>query len=140
VSLPWWGFALISATSAAAVAILGKVGVQGIPSNLATAVRTIVILVFAWGIVLARGEQRGMLKMPTKTFVFLVLSGIATGISWLAYFRALQLGPASKVAPIDKSSLALTLVLAALCLGEAMTWRTIGGTALIVAGALLTLR
>ena len=140
MTLAWWGYALISAVAAAAVAILGKIGVQGISSNLATAVRTVVIVIFAWGIVLARGEQRGMTKMPSKTLVFLVLSGIATGISWLAYFRALQLGPASRVAPIDKSSLALTIVLAAIFLGEPMTWKVAGGTALIVAGTLLTLK
>ena len=140
MNLPWWGFALISAAAAAVVAILGKVGVQGIPSNLATAVRTVVILVFAWGIVLTRGEHRGMTKMPTKTLVFLVLSGVATGISWLAYFRALQLGPASRVAPIDKSSLALTLVLAAIFLGEPMTWRVVAGAVLIIGGTLLTIR
>ena len=140
MNLAWWGYALISAAAAAAVAILGKIGVQGISSNLATAVRTIVILIFAWGIVLARGEQRGLFKLPTKTLVFLVLSGVATGISWLAYFRAVQLGPASKVAPIDKSSLALTLILAAIFLGEPMTWKVAGGTALIIAGTLLTLR
>lgn len=140
MNLPWWGYALISAAAAAAVSILGKIGVQGVSSNLATAVRTIVILLFAWGIVLSRGEQRGLAKLSAKTLVFLVLSGVATGVSWLAYFRALQLGPASKVAPIDKSSLALTLILAAIFLGEPMTWKVAGGAALIIAGTLLTLR
>jgi len=137
--MSWVGYALLSALFAAATAILAKVGVQGIPSNLATALRTGVVLVFAWGLVFARGEHRALAGVERRTLVFLALSGLATGASWLAYFRALQLGPASRVAPIDKASLALTIVLAWLVLGEPMTWRVAAGAALIVAGALLTL-
>jgi len=137
--MSWVGYALLSALFAAATAILAKIGVQGIPSNLATALRTGVVLVFAWGLVFARGEHRALAGVGRRTLVFLALSGLATGASWLAYFRALQLGPASRVAPIDKASLALTIVLAWLVLGEPMTWRVAAGAALIVAGALLTL-
>ena len=137
--MSWVGYALLSAVFAAATAILAKIGVQGIPSNLATALRTAVVLIFAWGLVFARGEHRALAGVERRTLVFLALSGLATGASWLAYFRALQLGPASRVAPIDKASLALTIVLAWLVLGEPMTWRVAAGAALIVAGALLTL-
>lgn len=135
--IPWWAYALASALFASATAILAKIGVKGIPSNLATAVRTGVILVFAWGIVLARGEHRALGAIERRPIVFLVLSGIATGASWLAYFRALQLGPASRVAPLDKVSLALTVVLAWSVLGEPMTWRVATGAALMLGGALL---
>jgi transporter family protein len=123
--MTWVTYALLSAGFAAATAILAKVGVEGVPSTLATAIRTVVILVFAWGIVLARGEHEALPALSRKAVLFLVLSGVATGLSWLAYFRALQLGPASRVAPIDKLSLAMTLVL---------------GVSLMVAGALLTLK
>ena len=136
----WWIYALLSALFAALTAILAKVGVQGIPSNLATAIRTLVILLFSWGISLARGEQHALQGVSRKTLLFLVLSGLATGLSWLAYFRALQLGPASRVAPVDKLSLALTVLLAGLLLGEPISWRVGLGAALMVAGALLTLR
>jgi transporter family protein len=135
----WWIYALISAAAAAATAILAKIGVQGVSSNLATALRTVVVLVFAWGIVFATGQHREIPKLGTKPLVFLALSGVGTGVSWLAYFRALQLGPASRVAPIDKLSLALTLVLAAVFLKEVITWKLGLGVALMVAGALLTL-
>lgn len=137
--MSWVGYALLSAVFAAATAILAKVGVQGIPSNLATALRTGVVLVFAWALVFARGEHRALASVERRTLVFLALSGLATGASWLAYFRALQLGPASRVAPIDKASLALTIVLAWLLLGEPLTWRVAVGAGLIVSGALLTL-
>jgi transporter family protein len=136
----WWIYALISAAAASATAILAKIGVQGIPSNLATAIRTIVISIFAWGIVLAGGEHRDFGKVSQRSLVFLVLSGIATGISWLAYFRALQLGPASRVAPVDKLSLALTVVLAGVLLKEPITLKVAAGAALIVGGTLLMIR
>lgn len=132
-------FALASAVAAAATAILAKIGVANVPSNLATAVRTAVILVFAWGIVIARGEHRALPQISNRSWLFLALSGVATGLSWLAYFRALQLAPASKVAPIDKLSLAFTIGLAVLVLGETVSWKTAVGAALIVIGALLTL-
>ena len=112
--MPWWVFAFGSAVAAAATAILAKIGVEGVPSNLATAVRTAIVLVFAWAIVLLRGEQQALSSLRGRPLLFLALSGVATGLSWLAYFRALQLAPASKVAPIDKLSLALTIALRSL--------------------------
>lgn len=133
-------FALLSAVAAAATAILAKVGVERVPSNLATAIRTTVVLVFAWGIVIGRGEHRALAEVRGRSLLFLMMSGIATGLSWLAYFRALQMAPASHVAPIDKLSLALTIVLAAVVLREPMSWRLAAGAALMVAGALLTLK
>jgi len=137
--MPWWAYALASATAAAATAVLAKIGVEHVPSNLATAVRTAIVLAFAWGIVFARGEHRALPEMSGRSWWFLALSGVATGLSWLAYFRALQMAPASKVAPIDKLSLALTVVLAALFLGESVSWKLALGAALMVAGALLSL-
>ncbi len=138
--MSWLPYALLSAAFAGATAILGKLGVAGVPSNLATAIRTVVILVFAWAIVLGRGEHRALAAVDRRTLAFLVLSGVTTGLSWLAYFRALQLGPASRVAPIDKLSLPLTVVLAWLVLGEALTPKSALGVGLMIAGALLTLR
>lgn len=110
----WLMFAFVSAGAAALTAILAKVGVEGVPSNLATAIRTVVITGFAWAIVAATGEHRALTNISRRSLWFLVLSGVATGVSWLAYFRALQLAPASRVSPIDKLSLPLTIVLAAL--------------------------
>jgi bacterial/archaeal transporter family protein len=138
--MTWQVYALLSAIAAGATAVLAKIGIEGVPSNLATAIRTVVILVFASGIVLARGEHRALAAVSPRALVFLVLSGCATGLSWLAYFRALQLGPASRVAPIDKLSLAVTLILAATVLGEHITLRVAGGVALMIIGALLTIR
>lgn len=137
--MTWWMFALASAVAAAATAILAKIGVANVPSNLATAIRTVVILIFAWGIVVARGEHRALPQISSRSWAFLALSGVATGLSWLAYFRALQMAPASKVAPIDKLSLAFTIGLAVVVLGETVSWKTALGAALIVIGALLTL-
>jgi transporter family protein len=136
-SLPWWLYALLSALFAALTTIFAKVGVSQVSSNLATAIRTIVILLIAWGIVFATGEQAQMGILSRRTLLFLVLSGIATGLSWLAYFKALQLGKASAVAPIDKSSLVLIVILSALFLHEPLTWKTTLGAALIVAGTLV---
>lgn len=135
----WMFYALLSAIAAGATAVLAKIGVRDVPSNLATAIRTAVVLVFAWGIVLARGETPGLREVKGRTLVFLVLSGVATGLSWLAYFRALQLAPATKVAPIDKLSLPITVVLAALLLGEPVSLRLAAGIALMVLGAMLTI-
>jgi bacterial/archaeal transporter family protein len=137
--MTWWSYALASAGFAALTAILGKVGVEGVPSTLATALRTVVVLVFAWTLALARGEGAALPTLSHRTLLFLALSGVATGLSWLAYFRALQLAPASRVAPIDKLSLALTLVLAWALLGERMPWKLVVGVAMMVGGALLTL-
>lgn len=133
----WIYYALLSAAAAGATAILAKVGVQGVPSNLATAVRTLVVLVFAWGIVFARGEAVGLRDLKGRALAFLLLSGVATGLSWLAYFKALQLAPASRVAPIDKLSLPMTVVLAWLTLGEPISLRLGIGIGLMVAGAVL---
>jgi bacterial/archaeal transporter family protein len=137
--MTWLVYALISAAAAAATAILAKIGVEGVPSTLATALRTLVVVAFSWAMVVALGEQRAVLAVSRRSWVFLTLSGLATGVSWLAYFRALQLGAASRVAPIDKLSLPLTIVLAAVALGEPMTARLAGGVALMAVGALLTL-
>lgn len=133
----WLLWSLLSALFAGATAILAKIGVKGVDSNLATAVRTAVVLVFAWGVVFATGHAGAVSGFSRRTWFFLVLSGVATGLSWLCYFRALQLGDASKVAPIDKLSVVFVLVFAALFLGEALTWRTGLGGALIVAGAVV---
>jgi bacterial/archaeal transporter family protein len=132
-------YALISALAAAATAILAKLGVSGIPSNLATAIRTAVVLVIASGIALATKQHQALASIKGKPLLFLVLSGVGTGVSWLAYFKALQMAPASRVAPLDKLSLAFTIGLAALVLGEQVTWRLGAGAALMVVGALLTL-
>ena len=136
----WFYWALLSAVFAGATAVLAKIGVENVDSNLATAVRTTVVLVFAWGVVFATraaGALTAMAEMPRKTWLFLTLSGVATGLSWLCYFRALQLGPASKVAPIDKLSVVFVLVFAASFLGEPLTWKTGLGGALITAGAVV---
>ena len=137
--MTWMTYAAISAAAAALTAVLAKVGVEGVPSNLATAIRTVVVLVFAWAIALVAGEHRVLGTLSRRSVIFLVLSALATGVSWLAYYRALQLAPASRVAPIDKLSLPLTLIFAAMFLGEAMTWRLILGVALMTVGAFITL-
>ena len=135
----WILYAFISAAAAALTAILAKIGVEGVPSTLATAIRTVVIVVFAWMMVLGLGEQSRLGTVSRRSLVFLILSGAATGVSWLAYFRALQLSPASKVAPIDKLSLPITILLAVVYLGEPLTWRLGIGVALMTAGAFLTI-
>ena len=119
----WFAFALGSAVFAALTTIFAKVGIEGVDSNLATAVRTLVVLVMAWAIVLVTGVQGGLASISAKSWVFLVLSGLATGASWLCYYRALQLGQASLVVPIDKLSLVITLVLAVVLLREQLTAR-----------------
>ncbi|GAC1364394.1 MAG: EamA family transporter [Polyangiales bacterium] len=136
----WRILALLSAVFAALTSILGKVGVAGVPSNLATAVRTSFVLVVAWGFVLARGEAPALSTLSRRTLLFLGLSAITTGLSWLAYFRALQLGPASRVAALDKLSLALTVVLAVVFLRETLTWRVGLGAAVMTAGAFLMVK
>ncbi|RFS26856.1 EamA family transporter [Chitinophaga silvatica] len=133
----WWIYALLSAFFAALTAIFAKIGVADIPSNLATAIRTIIILIMAWAIVLARGEFKAMHNLSRHHMIFLVLSGLATGCSWLFYFKALQVGEVSKVAPVDKLSVALTIILAALFLQETITVKTALGAGLIIAGTLV---
>src|SRR5690348_5105356 len=130
----WFTWALLSALFAGLTAVLAKVGVRDIDSNLATAIRTAVILLFAWSIALATKSQP-LGAIPPKAWLFLVLSGLATGLSWLCYFRALQLGEASRVAPVDKLSVVVAMVLAAVFLGEHLTWQHWVGGALIVSGA-----
>jgi transporter family protein len=130
----WLGWSLLSAVFAGLTAVLAKAGVAGVDSNLATAVRTAVVLVLAWAIVLAKpGQALGAIS--ARAWAFLVMSGLATGASWLCYFRALKLGEASRVAPVDKLSVVVAMVLAAVFLGESLTWRHALGGALIVAGA-----
>jgi len=133
----WLLFALGSAFFAALTALFGKMGVAGINSNLATFIRTIVILLVTAGILSLRQEWQRPTGLPTSSWVFLVLSGIATGLSWLCYYRALQLGPVSKVAPIDKLSVAIAIVLGVLLLGEQLSWPLVIGGSLIVAGAIV---
>lgn len=133
----WLFWALFSAVFAAATAILAKLGVAGVDANFATAIRTTVVVVFTWLIAYAAREQNTFRAPSSKTWLFLVLSGLATGLSWLCYFRALQLGPASRVAPIDKLSVALVILLSALFLGERLTWGKALGGGLIVAGAIV---
>jgi transporter family protein len=138
--MSWLFFAALSAVAAATTAILAKVGVEHVPSSLATALRTVVVLVLAWAIAFGLGEHRALTTISRRSLLFLALSGVGTAVSWLAYFRALQLGPASHVAPIDKLSLPLTIVLAVSVLGEPLSWRMALGVALMTAGAILTIR
>ena len=133
----WIGWALLSACFAAATALLAKVGVAHVDSNLAMALRTTVVLVFAWGIALALGKHGELRALDGRTVLFLALSGLATGLSWLCYFRALQLGPASRVAPLDKLSVPLVMVFAWLLLGEKLTAPVVAGGLLITAGAVV---
>jgi len=133
----WMGWALLSAVFAAATAILAKVGVAHVDSNLATALRTSVVVVFAWGIALVLGKHGEIRSLDGRTLLFLALSGLATGLSWLCYFRALQLGPASRVAPLDKLSVPLVMVFSWLLLGERLNGAAIAGGLLITAGAVV---
>lgn len=134
----WAIYAVLSAFFASLVAIFGKIGIKGVSSNLAVAVRTVIILVFAWGIVLIEGTTHQLSSWSRHTWIFIILSAIATGLSWLFYYKALQLGEASRVAPIDKLSVALTIILALIFLGERPTYGNIVGGALVVVGVLVT--
>ncbi|MBR7165279.1 MAG: EamA family transporter [Clostridia bacterium] len=133
----WFVFALLSAIFAALTSILAKVGIQGVNSNLATALRTLVVLVMAWGMVFLTNAQSGIFEISKKSWLFLILSGLATGASWLFYYRALQMGEASKVVPIDKLSVVITLVLAFVFLHEQFSPKSLIGCILIGAGTLL---
>lgn len=133
----WWLYALLAAVFASLTAIFAKIGVKGVSSDLATAVRTIIVLVLAWAIVLAKGQFKEISELSKQNTLFLVLSGLATGFSWIFYFKALQLGDVSKVAPIDKLSVALTIVLSVLFLNEAITLKTAIGAVLIVLGTMV---
>lgn len=133
----WFLFALLSAVFAALTSILAKVGINGVQSNLATAIRTAVVLVMAWGMVFVTNEQSGISEIGRKSWLFLILSGLATGASWLCYYKALQIGDASKVVPLDKLSVVITLVLAFVFLHEKFTAKSLIGCVLIGAGTLL---
>ena len=133
----WFLFALGSAVFAALTSILAKVGIEGVDSNLATAIRTAVVLALAWGMVFLTGAQKGIQGIGPKSWLFLILSGLATGASWLCYYHALQIGAASKVVPVDKLSVVITLVLAFIFLHEPFTSKSLFGCVLIGAGTLL---
>jgi len=133
----WRYYALLSALFAALTAILAKVGMKGISGNLATAVRTVVVLMVPWGIVFAYGEQRQLKELSRNNLLFLAASGLATGLSWIFYFKALETGPVSKVAPIDKLSVAIAIVLSVVILGEPLDWKTVVGAVMILAGTLV---
>jgi transporter family protein len=135
--MSWIGWALLSAAFAAATALLAKVGVAHVDSNLAMALRTSVVLVFAWAIALALGKHGEIRSLDRRTMLFLALSGLATGLSWLCYFRALQLGPASRVAPLDKLSVPLVMLFAWLLLGEKLNPAALVGGLLFTAGAVI---
>ena len=130
----WFVFAILSSIFAALTSILAKIGIEGVNSNLATAVRTIVVVLMAWFMVFITGNQNGIVDISKKSWIFLILSGLATGSSWLCYYKALQLGEASKVVPIDKLSIVITIVLAFIFLGEQITLKTLIGCCLIVIG------
>lgn len=133
----WLLLAILSAVFAAATAILAKIGIEGVDSNLATAIRTVVVLLMAWMVVFITHGQTGLSSISPRSWLFLILSGLATGASWLCYFYAIKHGDVSKVVPIDKCSLVLTIIFAALFLGEAFTWKTLIGSLLLLGGALM---
>ena len=133
----WFVLALGSSVFAALTSILAKIGIDGVNSNLATAIRTFVVLIMSWGMVFLTNAQSGIGEISRRSWVFLILSGLATGASWLCYYKALQIGEASKVVPIDKLSVVITLILAALILHEQFTAKSIAGCILIAAGTLL---
>lgn len=133
----WFAFALLSAIFAALTSILAKVGIDGVNSNLATAIRTVVVVIMAWGMVFLTNVQSGISQINRKSWIFLILSGLATGASWLCYYKALQMGDASKVVPVDKLSVVLTLILAFVFLHEDFTAKSIVGCILIGAGTLV---
>ena len=133
----WFVFAILSSIFAALTSILAKIGIEGVNSNLATAVRTIVVVFMAWFMVFITGNQNGIVDISKKSWIFLILSGLATGASWLCYYKALQLGEASKVVPIDKLSIVITIVLAFIFLGEQIILKTLIGCCLIVTGTFI---
>lgn len=133
----WLLFAVLSAVFAAATSILAKIGIDGVNSNLATAIRTIVVLVMAWGVVFLTKSSGGITAISSRSWLFLILSGLATGASWLCYFYAIKIGDVSKVVPVDKCSLVLTIIFAVVFLGEALTWKTVVGCLLLLAGTLI---
>ncbi|MDF2380238.1 EamA family transporter [Nostoc ellipsosporum NOK] len=133
----WWIYALLSAFFASLTAIFAKLGVANISSNLATGIRTIIILLLVWSIIAVRGEAKDISHLSKQNIFFLIVSGLATGLSWLFYFKALQTGAVSQVAPVDKLSVALTILLAFIFLGESFTVKTAVGASLIIAGTIV---
>ena len=132
----WMIFALLSAVFAALTSILAKIGIEDVNSNLATAIRTVVVVIMAWGMVFLTSAQNGILQISKKSWLFLILSGLATGASWMCYYKALQMGDASKVVPIDKLSVVITLILAFVFLHEQFTAKSLVGCVLIAAGTM----
>ncbi|WP_153797235.1 EamA family transporter [Foetidibacter luteolus] len=133
----WWIYALLSALFAGLTAVLAKKGIKNIDSDLATAIRTTVILGLSWGLVFLKGAASGVQQFSRQNWAFLVFSGIATGLSWIFYFKALQVGKVSQVAPVDKASVAIAIILSVIFLGEQLTWKTVSGVVLITAGTLI---
>jgi len=133
----WWIYALLSAFFAALTAIFAKVGIKGVDTDLATAIRTVVILILAWSIAIFRGGAGTIHTLSKQNIIFLCLSGIATGLSWIFYFKALQLGKVSQVAPVDKMSVAISIILAVVFLGEALTLKSVIGALLIIGGTIV---
>ncbi len=133
----WWVYAIGSAVFAALTSILAKIGIENVNSNLATAIRTIVVLVLAWGMVFLTGSLSGIKEISGKSWLFLIFSGLATGLSWLCYYHAIQIGDVSKVVPIDKLSVVLTIVLAFIIFHETVSWKSVLGCILVSAGTLL---
>lgn len=133
----WWIYALLSALFAALTAIFAKIGIKDVNTDLATAIRTVVILILAWGIAYFRGGIAGIHSLTRHSLIFLILSGVATGLSWIFYFKALQLGRVSQVAPVDKLSVAIAIILSVIFLGEVLTAKAAIGAALIIAGTLV---
>ncbi|QBJ88236.1 EamA family transporter [Chryseobacterium gleum] len=133
----WWVYAILSAFFASLTAIFAKIGITGVNSNLATAIRSVIILLVAWGIVFARSEYKGIPALSRHNLIYIAVSGVATGLSWIFYFKALQIGKVTQVAPADKLSVALTIVLSVVFLGESLTLKTAIGALLIIAGTVL---
>jgi len=133
----WWIYALLSAAFAALTAIFAKIGIKGVDSDLATAIRTVIILIIAWGIALVKGSAENMGSLTKINWIFLILSGCATGLSWIFYFKALQIGKVSQVAPVDKLSVALAIVLSVIFLKEPLTLKSALGASLIIGGTLV---
>jgi transporter family protein len=133
----WWIFALLSALFAALTAIFAKIGIKGVNTDLATAIRTVVILILAWGIAYFRGGTSTMNTLTKNNILFLVLSGVATGLSWIFYFKALQLGKVSQVAPVDKLSVAIAIIISVAFLGETLSWKMAIGALMIIGGTIV---
>jgi len=133
----WWLYALLSAFFAALTAVFAKVGIKGVDSDLATAIRTVVIVFIAWMIALVKGSTSELNSLSKQNYLFLVLSGIATGLSWIFYFKALQIGKVSQVAPVDKLSVAIAIIISIIFLHEPLTWKNATGAALIIGGTIV---